>query len=83
MFGILYYQPSINARMLGRIMGLSERQVQRMQKELREDGLLKREGSLKHGKWVCEWKDDKVTILYAQISRCVFATCFAYLTEVK
>lgn len=52
MLGILYYQPSISARMLGRIMGLSERQVQRMQKKLREEGLLKREGSPKHGKWV-------------------------------
>ena len=50
--GVLYYQPSVTASSLGKILGLSERQVQRILKALSSEGHIKRVGSARKGAWV-------------------------------
>ena len=50
--GVLYYQPSIAASSLGKILGLSERQVQRILKALSSEGRIERVGSARKGVWV-------------------------------
>ena len=50
--GIIQSQPTISAKNMGKIMGISERQAQRIIRSLREAGLLERHGASKGGTWV-------------------------------
>jgi DNA-binding IclR family transcriptional regulator len=43
---------SLTARNLVETTGLGERQVRRILRALRENGLLRREGSARYGRWV-------------------------------
>lgn len=59
--GLLAQQPSRTTRDLSDITGLSERQCQRVVRQLREAGILARTGSSKKGQWVVENTDSPLS----------------------
>lgn len=50
--GVIATNPNTTAKTLAAALGISERQAQRILRELREDGLIRREGSNRSGRWV-------------------------------
>ena len=49
---VIREDPTISAERLGEKMNLSTRTVAKYMKEMKESGLIKREGSTKGGRWV-------------------------------